>query len=129
MAMPRRDSEPAHPPLRPADLFILLVLSEHDLHGYGIMKAVRELSAGAVRVEIGSLYRLIARMIDAGLVADADGVAVHDAGRLGQSDERRRDYRITTQGRRVLKGELARLKSVMSLAPARRLLDDRSKPR
>lgn len=112
-------------PLRPADLFVLLVLDEQDLHGYGVMKAVEKLSDGAVRIDIGSLYRVVARMTASGLVE-----AVPDsAGDRGIEDERRRYYRITTTGRRTLKAELARLKSVVAIGSARGLLGSRGKSR
>ncbi len=33
-------------PLKPADFYVLLVLTDGPLHGYGIMKAVEEESSG-----------------------------------------------------------------------------------
>src|SRR5262249_40942398 len=83
--------------LKPADFHILLSLADGPLHGYGIMKEVERESAGSVRLEIGSLYRQLARMLDEGLIEDASG------------DERRRYYRITRLGRRMLKTEAERL--------------------
>ncbi len=112
-------------PLRPTDLFVLLVLDEADLHGYGLMKAVATLSSGDVRIDIGSLYRIIGRMTEAGLVEDVpDAAAVRDS-----ADERRRYYRITAAGRRTLKAELVRLKSVVAIGSARGLLGTRGKSR
>lgn len=123
--MTRLVSDPVTLPLRPADLFVLLVLDEQDLHGYGVMKAVERLSEGDVRIDIGSLYRVIARMNHAGLVE-----AVSDAATEGVADDdRRRYYRITAVGHRTLKAELARLKSVVALASARGLLGSRGKSR
>ena len=122
---PRRPADALTLPLRPADLFVLLVLDEDDLHGYGIMKAVVKLSDGGVRVDIGSLYRVVARMTDAGLVEALPDAASDRA----NGDERRRYYRITTVGRRTLKAELARLESVVAMASARGLLSGRSKSR
>src|ERR1700691_5690278 len=71
-----------HRPLKSADFHILLALADGPRHGYGIMKEVELESSGDVRLEIGSLYRLLSRLADAGLIEDADG------------DERRRFYRI-----------------------------------
>ena len=105
-------------PLRPADLYVLLVLDDADLHGYGVMKAVDRLSNGDVRIDIGSLYRLIARMTDEGLIDARPDAAGDDPA----ADERRRYYRITPLGRRTLKAELARLKSVVALGSARGLV-------
>ena len=59
-------------PLGALDFHVLLVLSEADLYGYAIMKAVEEQSRGAIVPEIGSLYRVIGRLIDQGLVEETD---------------------------------------------------------
>jgi DNA-binding PadR family transcriptional regulator len=99
-------------PLKPADFHILLVLAEGPCHGYGIMKEVERESGGDVRLEIGSLYRLLARMLETGLIEEADG------------DERRRYYRISRLGRRVLKEEAGRLAGLMTLFRARNLLPE-----
>ncbi|MFN8061430.1 MAG: helix-turn-helix transcriptional regulator [Vicinamibacterales bacterium] len=91
-------------PLKPADLFVLLVLADGDRHGYGIMKDVERQSEGAVTLELGSLYRLIARLMDAGHLEDAPA-------RAGSSTRRaRRYYRLTKPaGRSALRLELQRL--------------------
>jgi len=93
--------------LKPADFHILLALAQGPRHGYGIMKEVDRESGGAVRLEIGSLYRLLARMLETGLIEDADG------------DERRRFYRISRAGRRALKTEGERLAGLVDLIRAR----------
>jgi DNA-binding PadR family transcriptional regulator len=99
-------------PLKPADFHILLALANGSRHGYGIMKEVARESGGGVRLEIGSLYRLLGRLLEAGLIEDADG------------DERRRYYRISRLGRRVLKAEAERLAGLVDLVRARRLLPE-----
>jgi len=96
--------------LKPADFHILLALAQKPCHGYGIMKEVERESNGEARLEIGSLYRLLARMLDSGLIEEADG------------DERRRYYRISRMGRRVLKAEAERLASLVEIFRARKLL-------
>jgi DNA-binding PadR family transcriptional regulator len=98
--------------LKPADFHILLALAEGPCHGYGIMKEVERESNGDVRLEIGSLYRLLARMLDAGLIEEVEG------------DERRRYYRLSRVGRRVLKGEAERLAGLVELFRARKLLPE-----
>jgi len=97
-------------PLKAGDFHILLALSQGPLHGYGIMKAVERDSLGEVRLELGSLYRLLGRLLDLGLV-DAE-----------ESGARRRDYAITGLGKRVLEAEARRLAELMKLAPVRKLL-------
>ena|SRR6266403_882371 len=99
-------------PLKPADFHILLVLAAGPRHGYGIMKEVERESRGEVRLEIGSLYRLLGRLLDQGLLEEADG------------DERRRYYRISRLGRRVLKSEAERLAGLMDLVRNRKLLPE-----
>lgn len=99
-------------PLKPADFQILLVLLGGDLHGYGLMQAVEEQSAGRVRLEVGSLYRLIARMTEEGLIA-----------RAGEDTEhRRRIYAVTDLGRTVARLEAERLADVVRTARRRNLL-------
>ena len=97
-------------PLKPADFHILLALSQGPLHGYGIMKSVDRESAGEVRLELGSLYRLLGRLLDLGLLD------VQEAG------GRRRDYALTAFGKSVLEAEARRLATLVKLAPMRRLL-------
>jgi DNA-binding PadR family transcriptional regulator len=99
--------------LKPEDFLILLVLSRGERHGYGIMKDVETESGGEVEIGIGSLYRLLGRMMRAGLVA---------AGAARSGDERRRNYRLTPRGERVLREECLRLADLVQRAKARGLL-------
>jgi len=98
--------------LKTADFYILLALAEGPCHGYRIMKEVEKESGGEVRLEIGSLYRLLARMLDTGLIEEAEG------------DERRRNYRLTRLGRRAMKAEGARLAGLVELMRTRKLLPE-----
>src|SRR5579859_580448 len=59
--------------LKPSDFHVLLTLSAGPRHGYGIMKEVELESGGEVRLEIGSLYRLLGRLLDEGLIEEAGG--------------------------------------------------------
>ncbi len=97
-------------PLKPADFHALLVLMDGPLHGYGIMKAVEHESRGEVRLELGSLYRLLGRLLTEGLLD------------MGDDDGRRRDYSLTPFGRKVLKAEAQRLAYLMGRLRARKLL-------
>ena len=67
-------------PLSATDFHVLMVLAEEDLYGYAIMKAVERESAGAVSPEIGSLYRILARLVSEGFVDEADAPADDGAG-------------------------------------------------
>ncbi len=91
-------------PLAPDLFHILLALSEEDCHGYGIMKAVEEMTAGEVILNPSPLYRRLKRLVEAGIVTESDRRPAAD-----QDDERRRYYRLTDFGRRILGAEAARM--------------------
>ena len=108
--MPDRD--PArYLPLSPPMFHVLVSLAQGDRHGYLIMKEVEERTGGDVRLSTGTLYGIIKRLLDAGMV---DEVAA--------ADPRRRAYRLTTFGRAVAKAEAARLESLVESARGARLL-------
>ena len=95
-------------PLKAIDLELLLALSSGDLHGYGLVQAVSQHTDGLVQLDPGNLYRVIKRLLADGLVAESgfqDPAA--DAG------ERRRYYRITPLGGRVLAAEIDRLRVIV----------------
>ena len=106
-------------PLPPHDLHVLLALLEAPRHAYGLSSAVDGVDGpgGAVRLEIGSLYRVLARLTSQGVIEDFDPPA--DA---GGHEARRRYYRITAFGRRVAAAEAARLDAVLRHARRHRLL-------
>ena len=57
-------------PLKPQDLHILTVLAHGNAHGYGIMRSVEDQTEGRVTLEVGSLYRLLGRLLDDGLLQE-----------------------------------------------------------
>jgi DNA-binding PadR family transcriptional regulator len=89
------------------DIYILLVLGDGRAHGYAAMQAIRDRSAGAVRVSTGSFYRRLSILIKNGLVEEA--AAPRD-------DDPRRGayYRVTAAGRQVLARERDRLASLVA---------------
>ena len=100
-------------PLSPTDFHVLLALSRESLHGYGIMKIVEGASGGRVRIEIGSLYRIVARLMASGLIEeDREAESVVHAGK------KRRCYRITALGLAVARGEANRLRETLAQADA-----------
>lgn len=101
--MKSHDSGP-FPPLKPDLFHILLALSEEDLYGYGIMKAVEENTGGRIRLEPSPLYRRLKRFLESGIVVEGEG-----GFGTGTGDPRRRYYRLTSFGRRVLAAEAARM--------------------
>ncbi len=102
-----------HEPLKAADFHILLSLADGPCHGYEIMKEVERETDGRVRLEVGTLYRILARMLEDGLLQEAD------------LDGRRRNYSLTRQGREALKAEGERLAAVVDSLRARKLLPRR----
>ncbi|MCW6007516.1 PadR family transcriptional regulator [Micromonospora sp. CPCC 205371] len=91
--------------------FILTALAEQPLHGYGVMRAVDELSGGRLKLRAGTLYAALDRLTDDGLVVVDREEAVD--GRL------RRYYRLTDHGAAQLQAEVERLRANASLAAAR----------
>jgi DNA-binding PadR family transcriptional regulator len=100
-------------PLAPAVYLILLALLDDDAHGYRIRAEVIERSGGTVALDPGSLYRLIARLVADGLIAEAPARPAGDG-----EDERRRYYRITATGRRTADAETERMASWVAAARA-----------
>jgi DNA-binding PadR family transcriptional regulator len=93
-------------------LLILSALADEDRHGYAIKKDIERRTDGEVRMGSTSLYRLLAQLLDAGLIAERAGAQ--------DDDPRRRYYRLTALGRRELAAELSRLQRVLTAARAGR---------
>ena len=77
-----------------AELLILAQLEDRPSHGYEIARQIGTRSGGAVTFHVASLYPILYRMEERGLIA---GRWVEKAGQ-----RRRRYYRLTAEGRRVL---------------------------
>jgi DNA-binding PadR family transcriptional regulator len=98
-------------PLSPAILHILLALATEDRHGYGIMQEVARQSEGQYRLGPGTLYDNLQKLLDHGLVKEVAGPSANDP--------RRRYYRLSSFGRRVLLADVARLEKVLVKARLR----------
>lgn len=104
--------------LSATDFHVLLALRAGASYGYAVMKAVEEESGGRVAPEIGSLYRVLGRLMGDGLVEETpppDDLEPHPG-------RPRKYYRLTPAGVRALQAETVRLQEVMGLARARDLL-------
>lgn len=108
-------------PLTPAMFHVLLALAGDDLHGYAILKEVELRTGGKVRLSTGTLYGIIKRLLEDGLVAE-----LRSRPAQSEDDERRRYYRLTQKGREVAAAEAERMDEVLSIARSRNLL---KKPR
>jgi DNA-binding PadR family transcriptional regulator len=104
-------------PLTPPVFHILLALSGEERHGYGIMQEVARQTGDALDLGPGTLYGCLKRMLAAGLVEESD-----ERPDPALDDERRRYYRMTSLGERVVRAEAQRLASAVSVARAKRLL-------
>lgn len=96
-------------PLPSAAFHILVALAEADRHGYAIMQEVSERTGGRTKLNPGTLYTTIRRLLDQGLIEE-----LAERG-LDARDERRRNYRLTPFGRRVATLEMARLTDLVAL--------------
>jgi DNA-binding PadR family transcriptional regulator len=103
-------------PLKTNWFHILLSLSGQEQHGYGIMNEVLERSGGKIRLWPATLYGTLKRLIDAELIEESDKRPAAEF-----DDARRRYYRLTKVGRRVLDAESERLEELVGILRKRRL--------
>jgi len=95
-------------PLKTQWLHIMLSLVGGEQHGYGIMREVLDRTHGKVRLWPATLYGSIKRMIEADLIEESDERPAPEL-----DDARRRYYRLTALGRRVLDAECDRLQELV----------------
>ena len=116
--MPETTSEPrASLPLTPAAFHIMLVLAGGENHGYAIMREVAEHTQGKMRLGPGSLYGTIKRMLADGWIEELDERPDPEL-----DDERRRYYRLTGVGRKLVQAEAERLEQLVNIARGKKLL-------
>jgi len=82
-----------------AELLILSLIEHRARHGYEISKLIEERSDGVLKFNVASFYPLLYRLEERGWIA---GRWVEKAGQ-----RRRRYYRLTAQGKEVLKAQRA----------------------
>ena len=104
-------------PLKPAVLHILLALAEGEVHGYGVIQAVRERSDGRIRLQTGAFYRHLRKVMDDGLVEESVNRPKRDDPRRGAY------YRLSPLGRQVLTAEVERLASLVDASRALGIVD------
>lgn len=103
-------------PLTPAIHHILLALADEERHGYGIMLEVARLTDGGTRMGPGTLYGTLKRLLQSGLIEQAE-----ERPDPSLDDERRRYYRITSLGSRVLQAETTRISLLLTAARAKKV--------
>jgi DNA-binding PadR family transcriptional regulator len=97
--------------MREPNFLVLTALAERPQHGYGIIRDVAELSDGRIKLHTGSLYAMLDRFREAGLI-EVDHEEIVDS-RL------RRYYRLTNAGITRLTRETAYLRRAAEAATAR----------
>jgi DNA-binding PadR family transcriptional regulator len=108
-------------PLRSNWFHILLSLVGGEQHGYSIMQDVLERSGGKVRLWPATLYGSLKRLIEEGLIAESGERPAAEF-----DDARRRYYKVTPLGERVLDLESQRLKDLVRLLHSKRRQEARS---
>jgi DNA-binding PadR family transcriptional regulator len=98
-------------PLPSAAFHILVALVDGDRHGYAIMQDVAAGTGRRLKLNPGTLYTTIRRLLEQGLVVELDERPDPE-----EDDERRRYYRLTAMGRDVAKAEAARLQQALAFA-------------
>jgi len=111
--MPKRKLDP----LPSAAFNILLALAGEDLHGYAIMRQVEEHTCGRVRLGPGTLYGSLQTLLEAELIKELDAGSDPE-----DSSERRRYYRLTRAGLKVVRSEVEGIAQILRVARAKRLL-------
>ncbi|WP_250564561.1 PadR family transcriptional regulator [Sphaerisporangium fuscum] len=100
--MPRGSDEVSEPMY-----YVLTALLDGPLHGHAVMKVVAELSGGRVKPSVGTLYGILERLNDRGLIAVDREETVN-----GRS---RRYFRISETGQSVLEAEARRMQQAAAL--------------
>lgn len=101
--------------LTPAAFNILLCLASGSMHGYAIIQSVKNSTEGRVKLNPGTLYSTIKKLLETGLIAESEI-------RPEDDDERRRYYMLTSIGRKVVQAEAQHLERLVKQARSVKLL-------
>lgn len=104
---------PEHATLLPGtlDLLILKAISLGEVHGYGVLQRIEEITGGALEIQQGALYPALYRLEHQGMIRSEWG--------RSENNRRAKFYRLTTDGRRRFGEERAgwtRLADAITLA-------------
>lgn len=118
--MPDRWMSPeAHLPLKAAQHLTLLLLAQEPTYGVELLDRLEQRSGGSIRLNAGSLYRMIAQLVEAGLLESfEEGASPSGVGAP------RKLYRVTELGRAVLRAEAERQAGLLEMARALDLLEE-----
>jgi transcriptional regulator len=82
------------------DMLILRTLLWSPTHGHGIAKSIERMSEDALKVEHGSLYPALQRLLQERWITAAWGIS--------ENNQRAKYYKLTASGRRKLAAETSR---------------------
>jgi len=87
------------------EIMVLRMLQREPLHGYALVQRIQQASHDLLRVEEGSLYPALQRLLKAGLLrAEWD---------VSSTNRRVRTYRLTPRGHRHLAREVSRFEQML----------------
>ncbi|HTF72222.1 MAG TPA: helix-turn-helix transcriptional regulator [Edaphobacter sp.] len=110
--MPKRKLDP----LPTVAFQILLSLADEDRHGYGIMRQVEEQTEGRMRLGPATLYGSVRSLLEEKLIDE-----VEPRGGTKTGEERRRYYRLTSEGRKLARSEAERLADMLRVARVKKI--------
>jgi DNA-binding PadR family transcriptional regulator len=114
--MAQRDLDAnAYLPLTPPVFHVLIALADGEKHGYAILKEVEKRTGSKVQLSTGTLYAIIKRLLNDGLIQEIDE-------RPDQDDERRRYYALTAFGKSIAAAEAQRMEELLEAARAKKLV-------
>ena len=109
--------------LTPAMFHILLALADENRHGLGIVREVERRTEGEFRLGPGTLYGSIKKLLGLGYIEEPSRRP-----RPEDDDSRRRYYRISARGRRVLGEEALRLERLVRVARKKAVIKGSTTP-
>lgn len=103
-------SNDPHLPLREPTFLILLSLAHTKKHGYAILKNVESLSNGKVKLSNGTLYGVLSRLQQQGMIERVETFSGEQNGRA------KKEYKLTPSGYKLLNAESERLQQLLDAA-------------
>ena len=104
-----------HLPLKPQWFHILLALSEESRHGSGIVRSVLHETQGKIHLWPATLYGSLDDLAEAGWIEEVSEPSERPRG----ESEKKRFYRITPPGARLLAADAERLRALANTALSR----------
>ena len=74
------------------DLVVLSVLTQKDMYGYEIVKAVKDKSDGKYEIPLGTLYPVLYRFIENGYLSDRDEIVSKRLRKYYHLEEKGKEY-------------------------------------